>query len=456
MSLFLATVPAGTQLYHGTWKEEPIEGMEWLAFEVEHAMIFAQPMWRPPPPDEGDGDDDWEHINRKAGSQRPLRLQSSNQDAKYGYLHTYVPKNPLRLLYVDGQSGAKTSNGTLDTQDTLLLNMTDTGGPMGGEFERATGMCNLSSTEWNGKIDGILRMEGGFEIILCDFEKHLERTDVMAMTREGKHDPFGGWTYTKAVTSRYFGIGNERVTVDYEDFVSVFAYPNVKGLFDNDVQSDYPMPRLQNVQDSELVHIRSDVTDMILRKDWDKAKEVKNWQAVADEVVQRYSQTLQYLHTNQHFRKDKDALEVYLKTLLQPFIDGTGRNATLETRRCVAQTIPSLASSAQSATSLAYRTLYTITHHICDTLLTSLSIVSSPSPPSSFESVSAARSLELVDELVDYLNWTSWKECGTCKYEEVCFIPIWMGGTHEDHANPRCLNEESSRRKYGYWSHASW
>ena len=43
MSFFLATVPAGTQLYHGTSKSESIEGMQWLALEPEYALIFARP-----------------------------------------------------------------------------------------------------------------------------------------------------------------------------------------------------------------------------------------------------------------------------------------------------------------------------------------------------------------------------------------------------------------------------
>lgn len=52
MSFFLATVPEGTQLYHGTWDPDFVKGMQWLAFEPEHALIFAGPR-RGPPPGEG-------------------------------------------------------------------------------------------------------------------------------------------------------------------------------------------------------------------------------------------------------------------------------------------------------------------------------------------------------------------------------------------------------------------
>jgi len=37
MSFFLATVPAGQPLYHGTRDSERPQGFEWLAFEAEHA-----------------------------------------------------------------------------------------------------------------------------------------------------------------------------------------------------------------------------------------------------------------------------------------------------------------------------------------------------------------------------------------------------------------------------------
>jgi hypothetical protein len=45
MSMFPATVPEGTLLYHGTklhGREVPV-GLEWLAFELEHAENFARP-----------------------------------------------------------------------------------------------------------------------------------------------------------------------------------------------------------------------------------------------------------------------------------------------------------------------------------------------------------------------------------------------------------------------------
>jgi hypothetical protein len=480
MSLFLATVPAGTQFYHGTFKSDFVQGPEWLAFEPEHALVFARPRVIPPP---GEGEISGEEhqvqlpineniqqpVSRPTTTTYPIResrteglikfhqpsrsphqLEREQQplgpptyqtQADVGYLHTYVSKHDLHLLYIDGLSAAKTPNGTLDTQDMLILNLTaGPRDPWAREWARARGMCSLASALWEDRINGIVRMEGGFEIIMCDFEKHLDRTEVIAISPRSPvltGGFLGGWSYIKAVTTRYFGIGGDRIRLDYDEFVSVFAYPDIDGLFTNDVQSDYIMPRLQNVKNAHLLRARADLTEMILRKDRSHDVPSKNWQAVADMVVARYSGPLHYLHTDKQIRLDRKGFEQYLTNLLYPFLDSTARNTTLETRRCVAELI-----SLQHNTSLAYRTIRGITYHICNTLLTALSTISLSTDTTP---------LDLIDNLVEYLQWTTWKNCGTCPDEQVCYIPIWPMGSHEDHARPQCRSETDARDRWGYW-----
>ncbi|KAF1946414.1 hypothetical protein EJ02DRAFT_462452 [Clathrospora elynae] len=270
-----------------------------------------------------------------------MEPQPSNQDTKYWYPRTYVPEQSLRLLYIDGLSVAKTSNVTLVTQDMFLLSLTQEDGAMGDDFKRAEGLYILTETLSEGKIDDILRMEGGSKTILCHFKKHLLRIDVVAVLADEQHD-------------RYHGIGGRRVTLDRDNFVSVFAYPNVRGLFFNDVQSDYAMPRLQNVSESDRLCVKDDITKIILRKNWDKEKEPRDWQAAANMVVQRYGKALHFLHTDKKIRNNKDAFAKYLMMLLRPYIDTTARNATLEAHRCVSQLIPSL---GQPVASVAYARL---------------------------------------------------------------------------------------------------
>ena len=42
MSLYPARIPNNTHLYHGTHIPDAVKGMEWLAFEIEHAEMFAR------------------------------------------------------------------------------------------------------------------------------------------------------------------------------------------------------------------------------------------------------------------------------------------------------------------------------------------------------------------------------------------------------------------------------
>jgi hypothetical protein len=442
MSFFLANIPSGTHLYHGSRSSEPEQGMEWLAFEPEHAIFFAEP---PPMPPQS-------QHNR----QMPLGDSPLENPADVGYLHTYAATHDLRLLYIDGMSAGKTPNGTLDTQDILLLNYTepDPGGPLAREYERARRMCNLASTIWQGQIDGILRMESGFEIIMCNFGKHLFRTDMMAIKRQDEYIDqrglFAGWPFMKAITERYDGIGGDRVRLDYNSMVSVFSYANVDGLFDNDVQSDYAMPRLQNVKAADLVEIRDDITKSILLRRG-RGQIAENWQAVADMVITRYSQPLHYLHTNEQTRADPKAIEAYIANLLRPFIDYTARNSTLETQRCVAQIFQGFLSSRYYA--VAPLAIHAVTYRICYTLLESLSVVLLPHSEATHTPDHLSTAIRLIDDLVDYLQWTTWKFCGTCPDEQICYTALWPVGTHEDHAYPSCKSEEETRERWGYWGY---
>jgi hypothetical protein len=42
MSIFFATIPEDVKLYHGDSRAEPVKGMQWMAFEPEHANLFVK------------------------------------------------------------------------------------------------------------------------------------------------------------------------------------------------------------------------------------------------------------------------------------------------------------------------------------------------------------------------------------------------------------------------------
>ena len=162
MTFFLASVGKGTLLHHGTSQSEPISGTEFLAFEPEHARNFARFMPRPHPPpimmDQQIEVD--ERTQKKLANNASLvhreakwrEAQNPPHDKKHGWLHTYRAAKDLRLLYVDGMSTGKTPNGTLDSQDRLLLN----GGPHSNDYERAVTACDIARNDFQDQIDGVI------------------------------------------------------------------------------------------------------------------------------------------------------------------------------------------------------------------------------------------------------------------------------------------------------------
>ncbi|KAJ9292476.1 hypothetical protein DTO271G3_8748 [Paecilomyces variotii] len=190
VSFFLATVPKGTQFYHGSGNSTPVTGVEWLAFEPEHALGFAHrsgqhghPHFPIQDQDQGQRGGYDAHTGKNA-AQRPLGSDEDDDgETAGGYLHTYVTARDLRLLYLDGESGMR--GHALDAQDRILFNdtiggrrsrmMRETG--LGGppdEQERAILACKMVKEVWNDRVDGLIRTEADFEIILCNFERDLE------------------------------------------------------------------------------------------------------------------------------------------------------------------------------------------------------------------------------------------------------------------------------------------
>ncbi|KAI9693991.1 MAG: hypothetical protein M1822_003262 [Bathelium mastoideum] len=474
MSFFLASVPSGTQFYHGRADEEPVTGTEWLAFEPEHAMNFARPGPKRPyhkafgrlriqDPQDGQSlaahGPDPDHLNDDSNMnrrrrrnalkmtsnamknspsyQKPTQPRGENDD-RGGYLHTYRATHPLSLLYIDGMSAGKTTKGTLDSTDYVLqpFNSSITN-PMMGEWQRARGLCNMSKVEWEGRIDGFIRMEMGFEVILCDFEKHLEVVSISKTTeREGQRMGFGSdLAFYRAIASRFDGIGGDRVKINYDNFVTSFAY--AADLFE--ASNEYP--RLTNVSNTTLAEIRGAITKMILsdappaHNERENVAGRTNWQSVADMVVSRYSDRIAYLSSSSVLLLEQAQAEV--EFLFAPYIDYGNRNTSLEVERCARQYLHS--SVLTSPQPIAVQAIHNITSVVCNTLF---DVAQAPSLTSAKASIW---------KLMDYLRWTTWKKCGSCQLDEICFIPVWPVGRKQDHTKPTCRSSIPSSRSDSYW-----
>ncbi|KAK4099122.1 hypothetical protein N658DRAFT_453813 [Parathielavia hyrcaniae] len=468
MSLFLATIPAGVTLHHGTHSPTPPPGPEWLALEIEHAEQFAHPRWRrgdrpgppgppppdsepPPPPSPVAQDQQPLHFPPQP-HQPPPRSPNNNNDNNtnpdsdphgHGYLHTYLTTTPLHLLYLDGTSAGNTDMGTLDTQDLLLrLNRSAS---LWDERGRAQALCDTVSS-WGGGLHGVLRMEAGFEVIQCDFSRGLEL--VAASRRPEESDCLAAgevrmFEYIKAVARRYHDIGGGRVVVDWGSMVSAFFYEVDLGNPNGTVG----MPRLVGVSDGELRAIRQRVEDVVKGRRGEGRRAV-NWQGLVDMVVARYADRLRYMAGVDSVEVMQAEVNGLLNTHIDSAVDDQGYKAAL--KRCSGFYTLGVTPQTQED-SLVMAAVETVTHSICSTLFEVRKVVWE-NPDANGGSLELAKR-ELRD-LMDKLRWTRWKECAGCGFDEVCFIPVWPYGDKAAHEQPSCRNTTSLTKGWRdsrYW-----
>jgi hypothetical protein len=409
--------------------------------------------------------------------------RGTEQETESGWLHTYETTRELRLLYIEGTSAGKSRIGTLDLQDRVLFNDTIDGG-VSVEDERARKVCELARTEWNGRLDGAIRMATGFEIILCSPEKTLVTVKIVPVRwqENGNNNRLGPKTVDRnekrqrgnekkdnnlkrkkptsdkfkaaheepnsekptkpreksgerlrAITSRFDSIGGDRVRIYYDHFVSAYT-------FDLNLWPDNsPVPRLEHLSAEDLSPLRDNLTSLIMDHEPDIAGSV-NWQSVADLIVARYGRFLQGLvhekrhaHRNEHNKKPvPKPPQAQISGLMEGFGDDPEESIAL----CSTQFLP----APTDRSPLAHQALYNISHKICSTL----------------RLLQGEQGDEVVRDtvldLMAYLDWTIWKECRGCRGDEFCAIPIWPRGSKKDFEKPKCRKlEEGWGSVNDYW-----
>ncbi|KAI1000725.1 hypothetical protein K3495_g7473 [Podosphaera aphanis] len=425
MSYFPVTVPANTRLYHGAETATPETGPEWLSFEIEHATVFAKlDVWWPP-------------VNRTSVQGPPDPIRKRN-----GYVQDYRTVRPLtNLLYLDGQASAKSMMGTLDTQDRVLLKHSNfTNQPGYRDLNRARALCAISPD-----VEGIIRMEIGFELILCNFTSTVEYLKAHAIEPQEKgltrEDLMWRGEWIRGITDRYKGIAAGRVIVDYSSMVSAFFYP--LNLTNPDPEhSDLPRISLE-ADDDTITDLKRDVLAVFEnRENWHQSID---WQGVVDLIVTHYSDLLAYISSPEMGRQD---MLIQTKFLLQHFIDFSDLNTTVARRTCATHYLLPEDLLKTPTDHLINQALLTVSEKICDVLFdVRESLMEYEDVP---HTIQAKLSIK---KLMDWLSWTTWLECGRCGLSEFCLVPIWPFGTKEDHKKPQCVGALFAYFRRGYWNY---
>ncbi|KAK4040824.1 hypothetical protein C8A01DRAFT_45933 [Parachaetomium inaequale] len=434
MSLFLATIPAGVLLHHGTHSPTPPQGPEWLAFEIEHAELFAHPSMRGPPMKPTPPLPSPQQQQQQQQQQQHPLLQhnphptNDTPPPEHGYLHTYLTTAPLPLLYLDGTSAGNTLMGTLDTQDLLLrLNRSAS---LWDEPGRARELCDLV-TSWG--LHGVIRMEAGFEVIKCDFSMGMELLSAGRRPEVGEPGGDAGrrvvmFEYVRAVGRRYGGIGGNRVGVDWGSMVSAWFYYGGVDLRDGEGR-----PRLVGVGDEELRGIRGRVEEVV-RGRRGGGERVIDWQGVVDSVVERYADRLKYMAEGvESVEMMRGEVNGLLNTYIDYGVKDEGYQAAMG--RCARFHAHGVIQETQED-ELILTAIEAVTLRICSTLFGVRKLVVED-PQADDASVNAAK--QSLRGLMDKLRWTRWKECAACSFDELCF---WR--SKSERQQKQCVSRESN------------
>ncbi|ROV88550.1 hypothetical protein VMCG_10385 [Cytospora schulzeri] len=471
MSFYLATVPEGVILHHGNNDQNSPDDPDWLAYEIEHAEIFARgrhggppgrgpPGGGPPPPGDDPGRPPFNKRNTAAFDLIKIAKDDNPQQAIFedpiaepqdlgsmqgegGWLHTYRTARPLRYLYIDGMGGGKTSMGTMGKRS---------GGPM-DEKLRAAELCEMCG-QWN--LSGVIRMEAGFEIIQCDFFDGLE--EIQVLQRPDPSERGGGpggpglngqvrnFEYIRGLSERYFGIGSSRTIIDYSSMVSAFFYP--VNLTNPDPKRP-DLPRLSNVSEAELDAMKS-YLKQVIRARHDEGTRTIDWQDVTDIIVGRYADRIQSMVEKSY---SPDSMLNEIDFLLTVYIDHSGKDKdqiSAATARCANFYLHSI-RPITDADHLIHAGIKAVTTNLCTKLFDVRGLLIADG--SSSQSDSQTSAVATLRSLMEYLGWARFKRCPPCDIDEVCLIPMWPFGTKKDYESPRCVNSSSSG---GDWEDSYW
>lgn len=478
MSFFLATVPEGVILHHGSNDQNSPDEPEWLAYEIEHAEGFARGRMGPGPPGKGPGGGPPPAMAAEDLAQIPLGYEETMQELrrretaqeppvedKGGWLHTYRTTRPLRYLYIDGMGAGKTTMGTLDSQDYLLRGTRTVfgldhgkddsperrgpgrGGPM-DERARAVELCALSK-EWG--TSGVIRMEAGFEIIQCDFADGLEELQAMQRPGDngrGRGGNFGSFEFVRGLAERYQDIGSARTTIDYSSMVSAFFFP-VNLTNPDPARPD--LPRLSNTTDAELAAIQGYLNKTISNRFNHPARPI-DWQDVTDIIVGRYADRIKYMAEK---TTTVGQIADEIRFLLTVFIDYSSKDAEqvpAAIERCTNFYLHAIDPVTESD-EMIYAAIRSATSELCTRLFDVRELVSGESGLDDAET--RAQAVAILQGLMKHLSWARFKRCPSCDVNEVCFIPMWPLGSKADYYSPRCVNSSTlnSGDSESYWGH---
>lgn len=493
VSYFPAVIPQGTLMYHAGSKVPTT--FEWLAMDHEFSYSFGlrSPSYgrkslqkRRGGPGRGPGGDKKPggsntSVNTPDKPSRGPGLTSSQK------MLTYRATRDLnKFLYLDGASAAKTETGEMDTQELLSnvaekkLNLSGDG-ENGGMQERifAARIC-----EW-GKpfgLDGIIRVEVGFEVVLCNFSSPaVELVSALELVNPSEHlglpppsviSKENGWPLDddgnlieedltdeqkalldkedswQQVLENFYGVksfnwlragavhdkGERRIQLDYRHLVTginrtvINPDPNNRRLLNDGTSWEN---QLKIVEDLEQV----------LSIGFD-ASQSTDWQIVFDEVVDKFAPILRMLSDIlQRVDSSSENIAINATAITLNFSlrfkakDDVKNQYGNDREFAVYQYVKPLKDLRTNSDFLVWSAGVNVVRKVVDAIYDVnellLPIVRSHMGKESGASIEAAqavtRAQQKIDDLIEDLGWIElhYRCEKVCKWDEICYTPSW-------------------------------
>ncbi|KAG1754551.1 hypothetical protein EDB19DRAFT_1626144 [Suillus lakei] len=447
------TIPVGTLLYHGSSTGHIPTALDWVAIEPDHSMIFCR------------------------GA------------VKTGCWHLALTvTQPMKVLYFDGNSAAKLHEGTMDTQDLVAWSEMKPEW-MTNEGQRIKDLC-----KWGQKygVNGFVRMEMNFEIMICDFTSHMEvvsflNVETLHMTfggpyRELPHDlDFGEqllsmfdidlmcprisvrgvFEVMHSASWRELYPGETRITLDLSRLVSFYDTTLAPSLVPHRVGLKRWDHRVAGISLEDIERVKDRLADTLVRPPVTASG--IDWRMVLRLVVDRYGSRLEIVQYLLNTTLD-DPMTLFnharqvqrqLRTVLVPYTiftavpsntsataNGTNSWAAPVFRECATSHTASIAAHRTKFTPsehLLMQALQETTREICRVITRMwasgfIAGVDHFYPPEQRPEADRVRTLmdewkEDITKLISWLDWSVWVKCRpACGVEEMCYLPTWPVG----------------------------
>ncbi|KAG0697385.1 hypothetical protein DFH29DRAFT_157185 [Suillus ampliporus] len=420
------TIPVGTLLYRGADTPEIPHTPDWVAMDTEHSTIYCK------------------------GSQET------------GCWHlTFAVTRPLKIIYFDGSSAVKLEGGPMDAQDIIAWSRARPD-RLFDEERRIHDLCT-----WGAEyaVDGFVRMEIDFEVMLCDFSSGVEVVSVLNIEGLGiRHElppaiPDDAKSLLRAFEIRHAGSwhdhhpGDGRIVLDYPGLISFYDTNLAPSLvpFRSGIERWDQRAGLISPTDAKKVKER---LEDILRRPALAVSGV-DWKTLFQVIIDRYSNRIElllYLLTS--VPQDLNCatrVQTQLRVMLTPYIlqstvatkvhDVNAMNAWAGPvfRQC-ASSYPSSVATLRAVMTpserLLLQALEEVTHEICRVttkmwasgIRARLESSEELPPPDHVHELMEEWKEEMLN-LTNWLDWNTWVKCNpTCGFEEMCYLPSWPPG----------------------------